>query len=679
MKEYWLHKDAKEVASRMVQDFDSNFYQYNSSPFRAAWARNIAAYYSPMLDPTSTDTSLIFEGVQGELVRMYIPQARSMVRQLVTIVTKQRIAMQGLAEAQGQQVVDDLKLCNALASQIVDNTRLDLKQEILVEAAIVAGSAFTRTVWNTDKGRPYTRDQDGVLIYDGDIEVTTPTVFDVLYDMTIDNWADMPWVQVRVKKNRWDLVAQFPELEQQILALPSANDDKKVTLWWDSSLTNDDMVYIYELYARPSPALENGRVMFYGSADCVLFDAENMYGGLPIQPMIPEPVMGLSVGYPQFTNLLACQEMFDNSISAIATNQAQFAVQSATVARGANVSVQDINGMRFISYSPMNVPGGGKPEPLQLTQSSPETFKFADVLKANMQEMSNINSTLRGTPPPGATSGVAIATLSANALEFTSSLTKSLHLCLEQTVMNGINTYRAMATTPHIVMMRGKTGQMTSKPFVGEDLNAITAVKMTMVNPLMQTIAGRLEIAEKLMEMPRENWPEYVSILEGQPLTKLYDVELSEEDLENSENEILAKGKSVPVLATDDHPCHIQVHAALLNDPIIRLNGKTNQIILDHIMEHYRLSKETDPVLMAMVRTGKMPEGVAQGGAAPGMPGTVPPPHPDVPGAMAPARAGGPGLPPPPPPRDRQGVPGDIAALPTPKTASPSPDMLRRV
>jgi hypothetical protein len=183
--------------------------------------------------------------------------------------------------------------------------------------------------------------------------------------------------------------------------------------------------------------------------------------------------------------------------------------------------------------------------------------------------------------------------------------------------------------------------------------------------------------------MPKEVWPEYVAILEGEPLSKLYDTELSEEDLENQENEMLSKGQAVPALATDDHPCHIRSHAGLLNDPMIRMNGEKNGIILEHIMEHYELAKNTDPILTAMVRTGKMPEGaMMQPGAGPGGPpegpGMAPPPSapPPPPRALGPAAVGGP--PPPPPQARREKLPGDVAALPTPKTAPMAPDLLGR-
>lgn len=83
---------------------------------------------------------------------------------------------------------------------------------------------------------------------------------------------------------------------------------------------------------------------------------------------------------------------------------------------------------------------------------------------------------------------------------------------------------------------------------------------------------------------------------------------------------MLQEGQSVPILSTDDHPAHVRGHSALLNDPDVRKSASYAQVILDHMLEHKRLAVETDPVLMGMVRTGKMPEGgMAQPMGQPGM------------------------------------------------------------
>lgn len=645
--EYWLTREPQETAE-FLTDFHSAWSLYNTSPFRQAWIRNFIAYYSPVAYPSAWDTSFSFEGVQGELLRMFTPQARVMTRQLVTIVTKTPLAAQCVAETSGDDVMADVKLGNAICDQLIQVERLDVKGDQLVEGALVLGQAFTKTTWRTDRGREHAVSDTGSIIYEGEVSIETATVFDVFYDVTIPQWDQMDWVEVRTQKNRFNLMAQHPEMADELMKIPSVREDRGPNTWFDYSLAENDYIFVYELFAKPSPTLPRGRYLVYADPKCVLVDGDNPYGCIPVEPLCPELVMGTGLAYPQFTNLMACQEMLDNSLSAIATNQAQFAVQSVAIPRGAGVNVQELNGMRFVSFTPQNVPGGGKPEPLQLSATSPETFKFVDVLKTQMLEMSNINGALRGAPPPGVTSGVAIATLSANAIEFTSTISKAYTQCMERTLMHALNCYKKMSKVPHQVAVKGRNNQTYSRDFSGEDLGAIGGVKINITNPILQTVGGRIEIAEKLMGMPRDLWPDYVSILEGRPLSDIYRTELSQEDLIQSENEKMLNGEAVPALSTDDHAKHIQSHAGNLNDPNVRMNGKLNSIVLDHMLEHVRLSKDTDPYLMAMIRTGKAPE----------MPPEMGPPP------SGPPSAGGP--------------PPDLGAVPAPKTAKTAIDLLGR-
>lgn len=645
MEKYWLHEESKDVANYLI-DYHGRWDIWDNSPFKQAWVRNFLAYYSAVLNTTSWDSSLVFEGVQGELTRMYTPKARTLIRQLVSIATKQRLSVQAMAQVSGVDVVQEVKLANALSDQIIQNERLDTKADQLVESALVCGTAFFKTSWRTDVGDPYTRDEAGTLIYTGGVDISVMSVFDIYYDMSYSHWDEIPWAEARTLKNRWDLIAQHPSLETEILALPAISEARGPNTWFEKSLLDDDSVFVYEFYARPCPSLPKGRMLFYSDAKTVFYDGENAYGGIPIEPMTPETVMSTGLGYPIFTNVLAAQEMFDNSLSAIATNQAQFAVQSVAIPRGANINVQELNGMRFVSFTPQNVAGGGKPEPLQLTQSSPETFKYLQILNDLMPDMMGINGALRGVPPAGVTSGAAIATLSANALEFTQNITKSFQQCFEKTMMHALSCYQKFAKLPQTVEMKGKNSQVSYEDFTGDQLTNISAVKLITANPLMQTISGRLEIGEKIMAMPKDLWPKYVSILEGRPLSDIYKSELSSDDLVQMEDEKLMKGMKVPALATDDHAAHIMSHAGLMNDPAIRMNGPTIETILAHIEEHKNLAQQTDPFLLAILRTGKIPD--------------APPPPPQ----------GGPGP---------KGPPAAAAGMPVDQgQAQPAQDMLNR-
>lgn len=603
-RKYWLHQDPEEAVS-YLENYHSKWGLWNTSPIRQAWVRNFIAYHSAVITPSAWDTSMVFEGVQGELLKFFTPMARSYMRQLVTLITKQRLSFEAMAQSSGQDIVQIVKLANALLDQIVDKQRLNLKAENLVEYALVLGAGFLKTCWRTDHGEMHDI-QDDRIIYKGEIDINVISVFDCFYDINVPSWEYLDWAECRTIKNRWDLIAQHPELEDKLLALPSWEEIRGPNYWFDRSFVNEDTVCIYEMYAKPSPSLPQGRMLVYGDSQSVIYDGINPYGDIPIEPMIPEPVQGTGLGYPKFTNVLATNEMLDTTLSSIATNQTQFAVQGVLNPRGSNINVKEMNGMRMVAYTPQNIPGGGKPEPLQLTASPPESFKFLDILMNNLGSLSDVQPILRGETT-GVTSGTMVATLSANAIEFITSLSKSYHICMENTMSKCIKYYTKFTKIPKNITINGKNNQVYNREFVGGDLDGIDGVKIIISNPLMQTIAGRMEIATQLQQMPDSMKYDYISLLEGRPLSEITEKYLSQADLVWSENETLKDGEPVIALATDDHAYHIKIHSQILNDPQIRKNSAIIEIVLAHIEEHIELSRTVDPMLQAMVKGQEIP------------------------------------------------------------------------
>jgi hypothetical protein len=251
------------------------------------------------------------------------------------------------------------------------------------------------------------------------------------------------------------------------------------------------------------------------------------------------------------------------------------------------------------------------------------------MIKGNMMELSGINSAVRGAPPPGVTSGTAIATLTANSLEFMNSLSKADQLALEEVMWLGILCYAKFATIPRLISLTGRGNQMFVKEFVGDDISSIKKVRILTSNPMMNTIGGRADIAEKMLQNGMiKNPAEYFLVLEGAPPEIMYQNDLSQEDLIHRENEALLDGRPVIALKTDDHAAHIMHHAATLNDPMVRLNNPRVENILAHMSEHEALAKQMDPFLAGMISTGKMPQvppPTGQGGPAIPPPGNAPP------------------------------------------------------
>ena len=611
-KTYWMDDEAKVVANKLMQHHQTSD-GWTTNPIAQTWVRNQIAYYSPVLEPDSWETALGFGGEQGELVKMVIPQARSLARQYIGITTKQKLAVQAVAlNNEGSDLNGVLRLGNALGNRIVKNCDLDCKKIDLAEKTYIHGASYITATWRTDKGDPYAHDNEtGSFLYEGDLDMSVYSVFDVLFDYSIENFEDRDWIELRTKKNRWDLAAQHPELKDEIMSLPACRETTGNNVNQYQSVSDEDMVYVYELYHRPTPAMPAGRMMMYSNDKTIYYDGENDYGCIPVEEFRPEKIQGTGFGFPQFSNLLPAQEMLDHECSTIATNHAAFGVQSITAPRDSAVGVQQLDGMNWISFTPQQgVSGGGRPEALQLTASSPESFKFAGELKSHLMELANINAALRGAPPPGVTSGAAIATLTTTAIESTTPFSDALLTCMEKAIEKGIKAYRAFAKVPRILEITGINFQTTNQEFIGTDLDPIRSMKISRINPVMLTSAGRSDLADKMLQSGLIKSPQkYMSILEGGAIEKLFDDELSENDLLDAERDMLMKGEKPIALITDDHPKHVMNVRKLLNDPRVRANSANIGLMLEFIEEHVALEKQKDPFLAAMLMTGKAPQG----------------------------------------------------------------------
>lgn len=613
LKGYWLNRDAKDVAQKLC-GFHGQIHGEVWNPIYAAWVRNTYAYYSSILESADSYTSLIFAGEQGELVKMMVPQARCLVRQLVTLTCKGKLAFKSISTRDSIGVIQDMRLADAVGEEIVYDQELDRQSANMVERGLVVGTSFMRAAYRTDRGKPAEampnpRNPDKPMaIYEGKLEITTPHVTDMLYNFTLPTWRDNEWAECRVRRNRWALIEQHPELEEEILKLPSIWSSGIYGRQW-LTMDEDDEVYCYELWALDTPACNGGRMLFYASPTCVFYDDDNKVGEIPIEQYKPEPVEGMGFGYPMFSNLLPAQEMFDHEMSTTATNHSAYGLHNVIAPKNASVDVQELYGLNLVTYTPSpNVPGGGKPEKLDLLTTGPETMMFADKLLSNMQVMANINAALRGDLPASA-SGVAIATLTTNALEFISAYGAENVRVMERIMGHAIKMVRTFMPEEKQVLYNMQMNRSIARIYKRDNLQSIQGYRMQSVNPLMQSYAGRLEIADKAGERGfLNNMQDFTKIVDGEPLSSLFESDSSENDLITIENEMMLGQQSPQVLASDRHPAHIYSHKKLLNDPRVRADARLVQIIQEHAAQHLEQAKLADPLFQAMCATGKMPD-----------------------------------------------------------------------
>ncbi len=175
---------------------------------------------------------------------------------------------------------------------------------------------------------------------------------------------------------------------------------------------------------------------------------------------------------------------------------------------------------------------------------------------------------------------------------------------------------------------------------------------MEIGNPIQQTAAGRMELAQLFNAAGFIKTPEQLlAVVETgrtDPLTQNLSNQLL---LIAEENELIARGETPPVSLYDDARLHLLEHPSVIASMEARQTPGVIDALQAHCAEHIRVLQETDPaILQAIGQAPLAPPAPPQGG----------PPAPD--GAMPQAPAPG-------------DLPANLPSMPTnPATGQPAPE-----
>jgi hypothetical protein len=252
------------------------------------------------------------------------------------------------------------------------------------------------------------------------------------------------------------------------------------------------------------------------------------------------------------------------------------------------------------------IEGNSKPEPLNMTATPPEVFKFVEMLVQQMETISGVNSVTRGNPEASLKSGTALALVQSMSLQFISGLQHNYVKLIEDIGTGLINILKDYAKTPKTIALVGKNNRSLLKQFTGDEIGAISRVIVSVGNPLARTTAGRVQMAEQMLQMGLiKNPKEYFQVINTGSIETMFEGDTNELLLIKKENELLMSGKDVLADMLDSHAEHIMEHRTVMADPELRLNPELRAVVQAHIQEHIDYLRNTDPDLLML--TGQQP------------------------------------------------------------------------
>lgn len=596
---YFANKEAKDTCSILLAKAEHWQQGIKSNglldKMRNMWRAYHGAYYSAVGDGHEVS----FSGEQGELTNLPVNHFRNIASHMLNMTTANRPSLEARATSTDYKSLVQTTLANNILEYYLREKRLETVFKRATEYAIVFGSGFIKMEWNATAGDIYdVIEENGqeIPLYNGDIEFETISPFDVLVDTSKDTWK-MDWVVVRTWKNKYDLAAKYPEYADQIVGLKTKSEEESM-IWGTFNLHEQtDDIAVYEFFHRRTDAVSNGRYILFLTNEIILQDRNLPYRIVPVFRISAGEILGTPHGYSPLYDILPIQEAINTLYSTVLTNQSTFGVQNIWIKRGADISVNNLQGGLNVIESLE------KPEPINLTQTPKEIFTFIEMLERVAETLSGVNSVTRGNPEASLKSGAALALVQSMALQFMSGLQQSYVQIVEDVGTAVIKFLQDFAESPRLIAIAGKDNRSRMKEFINDDIENISRVVVDMGNPLARTTAGRVQIADNLLQYQLLKSPQqYINVLNTGRLDILTDDIQHELLLIQAENEKIIEGEVPIVTVIDDHQQHIIDHRKVLADPDLRKDPLLVGRAVAHIQEHINQLRTADPDLLVLLK-----------------------------------------------------------------------------
>jgi hypothetical protein len=630
-RKYWAVEEPEELIDHLEDRVKKYFKQLRNGVFWRRVLRNLAYYHGIYYDGStdSIDLELKPLGKQGEFVGIAANHLRNLLQHLLTLTTRDALAITTRATNSDNKSLKQTKLGRSIADYYLREKDGDTILRSAVENSLCWAFAFVESCWDEQGGRfiPATDEMgqpvQGQGRYEGDIEVRMLTPDNVITDLSNPLFNHASWVITRHSVLRWDLVARHPEYEDEIISYVEPEDTKCAVYKGMVELADDDRIYLYRFYHRKCEAVPTGRYCEFIPGTYFKNTTLN-HPTIPVRRVSPGEWLGTSLGFTPGFDLQGLQEMFNASLSSFASAVAAFGTQWAWGPPGSeklrNILLQ--GGLRMLISD-------SEPKPLNLLRVPPELMKFLDILNANMERISGINSVVRGDPEPSLKSGEALKVIEAKAIQFASGLQFSYYSLVEDVCTDWIRLIRDNARTPRQIMVLGKAGEAELQDFTADELAEIDRVVVDVANPLSKTIAGKDSMIKDLMAMGEIRTKEqYLQFRQTGNVDVLFEADNAQLSIVREENEALREGQEVPPPSgNDNHVMHIKEHNGCMGSLAVRANPAIRNAVEAHIMQHVQLLMDPNVQLVQQVFGYSIPPGMVlpPGVPAPPPPGNEPP------------------------------------------------------
>lgn len=592
--DYWAGSPTSEIAQHLKTKIDDYYKFLENSSILGELRKSYVLFYG---------NSAIQEFENGQTT-MQVNHYRSLISSIHTMVTQNRPAFEARAINSDHESQAVTQLANGLCDYYLREKNLEEHLKKATELALYLREGYVIAEWSPDSGEMYAIDpESNQPTFEGDVEYNVAGMLEVVRDFK-NKSNNHSWYIVKKQKNKWDLAANYPELKDEILsAKTSVLDESRYNLAYTDTLQGDsDQIDYWTFFHAKTPALPNGRLVTM-VGNTVLFDGPLPYKKPYVFCIKANDAYQTAFGHSPAMDCIPLQDALDSCFSVALSNINNFGMGAIISEKGETGFKRGSSGMLEIQINK----GATPPQMLNMLQIPAEIFNFANMLIQNQETISGVNAVARGNVPHQM-SGTAMALVAQQALTFSSGLQQSYNQLLEHVGSALIELLQTYAMAPRIAHIAGKTKKSFLQEFKGSDLGGISRIVVESSNALTKTTAGKVEIANNLLQSGLITTPEqYLQVVLTGNLEPLTEHDSTQLLLIRKENEMLSKGQVPRALIIDNHGLHVMEHSTVLSDPEVRNNPTLYEAALEHLQEHIELAKTADPILMQMLKQQPLP------------------------------------------------------------------------
>src|SRR5690349_19612441 len=648
---YFWNRPAEELIGELKARETNHWNALQNRGLPTLWRLIYAQAFG--MDPNTGRNAtqrLEFCGPQATYIRFRIQLTRSHIKQRNQLAQGQRPAFQCIATNNDAASLAQLPICSSALTYVF---RRSQGEPALAEAGDAdgyfgAGGLWHR--WDKDAG-----DTQAVKVQEPALDPqtkepipdpTNPGQPIMMPPKTVNkrtglpsyvalypwNWfcepnvRRSPWIVTREKTGKAELRARYPELAEKIEGLTLTRDTEPGMMelfQWDMKSGTNDVLSVKHAYHENCEAVPGGRYVGYVN-DVVLWDKPcPLPDGLPIKIMCSARYFDTPHGYPEVSDLLSVQEAMDELFSQGITNAARYGNQS-------------LWGEDGVEFDPVKFSQGGAYFTLKQGQTPPQTIDWGQMpalveyylekLPKLLSEISGVNPTMLGMPENNITSGVFASLMQSIAEKFVSAQQAAYDNLVTECGNTTLSLIRANGDTQFAARVSGLSNQPYMKYFTAQDFAGVHAVEVIRQSPVLNNIAGRFEVFDRVSKLPKADRRAAIMLLKTGDDSAYTDQDMSSQVLIFKENELLSTGNPsvmqyVVASPVDDHILHCRDHVAALNrlramDPPAGAPPQpgmppqpgspyatwqlAQQMLIKHINDHGIAWMKTNPVFAAV-------------------------------------------------------------------------------